>query len=412
MNTHFIFFIFFTISVIKPINIANINRYIGMGLFVLISIWFLIIFIKNYRNLLKSYLWEIVAITLFLVINIISLLTNLHRFETSIQLIFYGFASFAVWLIFPMSWLIFQYHNKQKYRWIGWSLMLFLTLVALWQIFDVSFSKNLTQYFVATDIYQYSSYINSVTRNRTIYGVIAAIMLLVCLKQLFSLKIGTTAKLFFINLAILSLYTGIMSGSRNFVFVLGIGLLAMSFKNILKFPKTTVSLLLIAIIGIHFIVINNHRVVAQYSRTFPYLAKLSQNQALSTQDFIPRFNNRATSGRSKVWQDGIVLWKQNPWMGIGAGSYRLSTKYKGQINLHNYYLQVLVDSGIIGIISLIILLTLLLKRAYDAGNLTIFLAILSSLIFDNYLDYSMGWVLCIVWLLTISNESEQKKSFI
>ncbi len=301
-----------------------------------------------------------------------------------------------------MSWLIFQYHNKQKHSWIGWSLILFLTLVALWQIFDMSYSKNLTQYFVAYDIYSYSSYINSLTRNRTIYGVIAAIILLVCLKLLFSSKISTTAKLFFITLAILSLYTGIMGASRNFIFTLGIGLLAMSFKNVLKFPKTTISLLLISIIGIHLLVINNHRVVAQYSRTLPYLAKLSNNQNLSIQDFIPKITYRATSGRSKLWQEGVLILKQNPWMGIGAGSYRLSTKYKGQLNLHNYYLQVLVDSGIIGFISLILLLALLLKRAYNAGNLTILIAILSSLIFDNYLDYSMGWVLCMVWLLKVS----------
>ncbi len=68
----------------------------------------------------------------------------------------------------------------------------------------------------------------------------------------------------------------------------------------------------------------------------------------------------------------------------------------------------LVKINIIGVVSLILLLVLLLKRAYYAGNIAIFIAILSSLIFDNYLDYSMGWVLSMVWLLMISNESAQK----
>jgi len=407
MNTHFIFFIFFTIAVIKPINIPNINRYIGMGLFVLIAIWFLITVIKNYRHLFKTYLWEIVAISLFLVINVISLLTNLHRFDTTTQLIFFGFASFAVWLIFPMAWVIFQYSNGQKYRWIGWAVMLFMALVALWQIFDMSFSKIFTQFFVADDIHQYYSFraITSFTRNSTIFGVIAAIIVLVCLR----LAITTEAKVFFILLALLSVYTGIMSESRNFIFTLGIGLAVMSFKGLLKFPKTTVSLLLIAIIGIHFVVINNDRVVEKYGRALPYLAKISQNQALSLQDFVPKFDNRSTTSRIRIWKHGMGLWQQNPWMGMGAGSYRISNSYKsGRINLHNYYLQVLIDSGIIGVVSLILLLVLLLKRAYYAGNIAIFIAILSSLIFDNYLDYSMGWVLCMVWLLMISNESAQK----
>ncbi|WP_069469676.1 hypothetical protein [Candidatus Marithrix sp. Canyon 246] len=276
MNTHFIFFIFFTIAVIKPINIPNINRYMGMGLFVLIGIWFLITVIKNYRHLFKTYLWEIVAISLFLVINVISLLTNLYRFDTTTQLIFFGFASFAVWLVLPMAWVIFQYSNGQKYRWIGWGVMLFMALVALWQVFDMSFSKIFTQFFVADDIHQYYHFraITSFTRNSTIFGVIAAIIVLVCLR----LVITSEAKVFFILLALLSLYTGIMSESRNFIFTLGVGLLVMSFKYFLKFPKTTVSLLLIGIIGIHFVVINNDRVVEKYGRALPYLAKISQNQ--------------------------------------------------------------------------------------------------------------------------------------
>lgn len=394
MNAHFIFLIFFTLSVIKPINIPNINRYIGMGLFVLIGLWFLITLIKNYRHLVKNYPWEIAAIILFLAINVIALGMNLHRFDNLTLLVFYGLASFAVWLVFPMSWVIFQYSHREKYQWIGWGVMVFLVLVALWQIVDMSASWQIRQYFVAADA---RYLITSVTRWHTIFGAIAAIIALVCLKQLFTPTVSKAAKIFFLLLAILSLYTGALGESRNFFFTLGVGLLAMSFTTILKAPKTTIIIVILTIIGTHWLVINNNRIAQDYGKVLPYISKLNQGKPVTKQDFIPKFNNHSMSGRINIWKRGITLWKESPYIGVGAGAYRVSG-YK-QFNLHNYYLQVLVDSGYIGVMSLVILLTLLIKRAYFAGNLAIFIAILSSLMFDNYLDYSIGWVLCMVWLL-------------
>ncbi len=401
MNANIIFLLFFSIAVLKPINIPNINRYMGMGLLVLVSIWFFITVIKNYRHLFKNYAWQIAAVILFITVNTISLITNLHRFENLTLLIFYGLASFAVWLIFPMTWVIFKYNNPQKYRWIGWAVMVFIASVALWQIIDMSASWQLRQYFVAADA---PYLITSVTRWHTIYGAIAAIIALVCLKQIFTPTVDKAAKVFFLLLAILSLYTGALGESRNFFFTLGVGLLAMSFTTILKVPKTTIIIVILTIIGTHWLVINNNRIAQDYGKVLPYISKLNQGKAISKQDFIPKFNNYSMSGRLNFWQRGIKSWQQNPWLGIGAGSFRASSNQK-YFNLHNYYIQVLVDSGIIGIASFILLLIFLMIKAYSAGNLAIFIAILSSLVFDNYLDYSMGWVLCMLWLL---KQSEQR----
>lgn len=402
MNANIIFLIFFSIAVLKPINIPNINRYMGMGLFVIISLWFLITVIKNYRHLFKNYVWQIAAVILFITINLIALITNLHRFENLTILIFYGLASFAVWLIFPMTWVIFKYNNVQKYNWIGWAVIVFIVSVALWQIIDMPSSWQIRQYFVAADA---RNLITSVTRWHTIYGAIAAIIALVCLKQIFTPTVSKTAKIFFLLLALLSLYTGALGESRNFFFTLGVGLLAMSFTTILKAPKTTIIIIILTIIGTHWLIINNNRIARDYGNVLPYISKLNQGKPITKQDFIPKFNNHSMSHRLTFWKRGIKLWKQNPWLGIGAGSFRASSNQK-YFNLHNYYMQVLVDSGIIGIGSLLILIILLMIKAYSAGNLAIFIAILSSLVFDNYLDYSMGWVLCMVWLLTQSEPPE------
>jgi hypothetical protein len=403
MNANIIFLIFFSIAVLKPINIPNINRYMGMGLFVLISLWFLITVIKNYRHLFKTYTWQIAAVILFITINVIALITNLHRFENLTLLIFYGLASFAVWLIFPMTWVIFKYNNVQKYSWIGWAVIVFIVSVALWQIIDMSASWQIRQYFVAADA---RNLITSVTRWHTIYGAIAAIIALVCLKQIFTPTVHKAAKVFFLLLALLSLYTGALGESRNFFFTLGVGLLAMSFTTILKAPKTTIIIIILTIVGTHWLIINNNRIARDYGNVLPYISKLNQGKPITKQDFIPKLNNHSMSNRLNFWKRGIKLWQQNPWLGIGAGSFRASSNQK-YFNLHNYYMQVLVDSGIIGIASLIILITLLTIKAYSAGNLAIFIAILSSLIFDNYLDYSMGWVLCMVWLLKQSEQPIQ-----
>lgn len=402
-NGHAWFVLFFFLAVIKPFNYPNINRYIGMGVFVLVAVVFLQTLIqligkqRVYQHVWQYYYWEIIAILLFLTVNVWSLSLNLSRFPSRGSLIFYGFASFAVWLLLPMSWLIFHYRQQPRTTWLGWLVIWFLLWVALWQILDKPSSQLLTQYFVAADA---PYVINSVTHWYTIYGAMAAIIALVSVTRLLS-PVAVESKILWVILLILAIYTGVLGESRNFFFTLWVGLLLLGFRFGLRQPKTVLALLLMMLVAVHVLVIKNAGVAQNYGSALPYLLKLHQNQPLEAKDFIPQWNSGSLSGRDQIWQRGLALWQENRWLGIGAGAFRASSD-QTYFNLHNYYLQVLVDAGVLGFLSLGLLLALLMRRCYQAGNILIFISILASLLFDNYLDYSMAWVLVMVWLLKIT----------
>ena len=93
-NTHLLFVGFFLLAVIKPINIENINRYMGMFLMLVLVLVFLISYFRAYayRHIHSRYLFEIIIIILFLGVNLISLWFNLERFNSYSSLIFYAFA--------------------------------------------------------------------------------------------------------------------------------------------------------------------------------------------------------------------------------------------------------------------------------------------------------------------------------
>jgi O-Antigen ligase len=506
MNSHILFVIFFIISVVKPVDIVNINRFIGMGLFILISIIFLYSILKNkaWKRLWINYQWEIVLIILFLLVNIISLLINLDKFINITELIFYGLSSFAVWIIFPMSWVIFKEHHSEKFAWLSWTLLAFIILVALAQIKIPKLADQITRYSVANDItpflvefvddkvylskynctsittnihlltipknksdltnqkskynfykkikkveldnkclvyfklpsYQiksawiheqkpgakspswFKSYtdiggnifkesspdlrrIISITKNPNIYATISSIIIICCI--LFILRSSSKKKpiilislIFLIGLAI---YTGINSGSRNFIFTLLIGSLILSLSVLKQHFKLFIALFMIFIVSLNIIIINNSYLANRYGNILPYLLKLNNQHSISLSDFKPNISD--LTGREFLWERGINTWLNSPLIGVGAGTFRASATNQAfkNLNLHNYYLQVLVDSGVVGLSLLFFLLALLLWRSRQVGNSALLMAIYSSVIFDNFLDYSIAWVLFMSWSL-------------
>jgi len=384
----------------------------GMFLMLVLVLVFLISYFRAYayRHIHSRYLFEIIIIILFLGVNLISLWINLERFNSYSSLIFYAFASLAVWSAFFMSWLIYVQSQHTRGQWLGWGLLLFLAVVAFWQIFDYSASKQLTQYFVSADALQAKA-ISSITRWHTIYGVMAAIGILVALQKLFKVQQAWWPRLFFLFLIALLTYTGVLGESRNFLFTLAIGLSLYLFRYLLIKPKIVLIFLASAMVLFHAVIIKNERLSHEYGQIFPYITKLKHTQLPHYNDFIPQINNHSLTGRADVWQQGYRLWQKSPWLGIGPGAYRVMNLDDEQHrNLHNYYFQVLVDTGITGFLLLVILIILLLRRAYRANNLVIFIAVLGSLLFDNYLDYSFAWVFIMSWFLFVSKLNTEPKS--
>jgi len=411
-NSHLLFVFFFLLAVIKPINLENINRYMGILLMLLLTLVFLISYFRdyNYRHLHSKYLFEIILIVLFLMVNFISLWLNQERFDSIISIVIFGFASMAVWSAFFMSWLIYSDNHYSNGRWLGWGLVLFLAFVAWWQLYDYSGATQLTQYFVSADAHTAKG-ISSITRWHTIYGVIAAVGIIVVLQTMMRVRNDWWARIVYLLIICLFAYTGLLGESRNFLFTLAIGLLLLVLQYFYRHPKTILLLVLICVAAVHALLLNNERLMRDYGQIFPYIHKFKQAQLPSYDDFIPKINNHSLTGREDLWRQGYRLWQQSPWIGIGAGSYRAMNQDDEQHrNLHNFYFQVLVDTGVIGFSILLLLLVLLLRRAYRANNMLILITIMASLLFDNYLDYSFAWVFIMSWFLFVSQSGSQTEA--
>jgi len=405
MNSHILFFIFFFISVIHPIDIPNINLYIAMGLFSLIGIIFLITLFKDqtWKKLFGKYKPEIYAIALFLLINIISTLFNWENFNHSNHFFRFSLTSIAVWLLFPMAWVIYSENNNKNYQWIGWSVILILGLVALWQLVDIQSAYAITQFFIGAELSKID--ITSLTHLQNEYAVIASIAIL-------TLLIKNKASIYRNSLLmILLLLTGILTGSRIFSFIC----LFAGLFFILKFfsikPLVSILILLSLPLFLHLFISSNNTKMSKYIHIFPYLKKINTEKNFKPSDFIPHVNNQSLNGRLLFWRQGIEKWEEKKWFGIGTGGYRvLGADNKlawsnSKLNLHNYYLQVLVETGIIGLIVLSYLLFLFVKKSIKSKNSIVLLSIMASMFFDNLLDYSAVWVITISWLLFISSKN-------
>ena len=87
--------------------------------------------------------------------------------------------------------------------------------------------------------------------------------------------------------------------------------------------------------------------------TYPYWSKLQAFSRINT--FIAFFQVRdytaMFSGRSMIYEDAVKLWQTNPWFGIGWGNFKYSvasTAWYARFDVHNCYLQILCETGIVG----------------------------------------------------------------
>jgi O-antigen ligase len=96
--------------------------------------------------------------------------------------------------------------------------------------------------------------------------------------------------------------------------------------------------------------------------------------------------------RVPIWKSAILVIKHNPIIGVGAGdaSLEIQKEYKDagytemyydNLNAHNQYLEVLVASGLIGLVILITILSYIVYQVHSERNLLFGVFILIILIF-------------------------------
>lgn len=128
------------------------------------------------------------------------------------------------------------------------------------------------------------------------------------------------------------------------------------------------------------------------------------------------FTSRSSSQRMQFYKDGFKIFKDYPIFGAGGGAWSsLYFKYQSYLywttQTHNYFMQVLLDTGIIGAIAIVFLLVSLFRSMYrvykgyleDKGRILIAAVIVSvvSLYAHAAMDFdlSLSAVSIVLWAL-------------
>lgn len=102
-------------------------------------------------------------------------------------------------------------------------------------------------------------------------------------------------------------------------------------------------------------------------------------------DFLSGLAARSDAGRLKIWKEGFLLIRESPIFGFGLGSWGELTSRVGYA--HNNYVQILFESGLLGLLSFLWFLGELLwgcfkkiRRNFDVISLGLLTAIIVFLI--------------------------------
>jgi len=118
-------------------------------------------------------------------------------------------------------------------------------------------------------------------------------------------------------------------------------------------------------------------------------------------------NQNSVLERGTFYQDALKLWRDYPVIGTGGGGWAaLYEKYQNNPytsrQAHNFYLQTLVETGILGLSALLLLLAVVLyhflrsyrtKSEEDRLPYLIGFVIAASILLHSFLDFNMSFVL-------------------
>ena len=122
-----------------------------------------------------------------------------------------------------------------------------------------------------------------------------------------------------------------------------------------------------------------------------------------------------TSMRAEMWSFVFEQWKEKPWSGVGGG-YLSEIQYKYGHHIHNLYLRLIFEWGIVGCIFLVWMIYQVVKLFRDKDALPItkagLIAILVDAMFSGSMVYPASQMACILFLVFAFSQPEQSKEYL
>ena len=314
------------ISMVKNIHV----------LFPFIIILFPVIFFYKYNSIRLSYLH--IALALLFFIELITTLFSSFFFNSISSLIR---LVVLIFLFVLYKIILKEFKFLSVIPFLFFFLSSFLLVVSIGSFY--SFKNSLTTHgFLELNnfknLYWPLGLINSRTTNN-VWG--SALLIFIPLNAIFLLhQKNKAAKILIIISLLLNTFSIIVTFSRGvylglFVFVLLFNLLSFKFLKIKKLIVWNVIALL-------------------FLSSFAFLVKESFLTTVSISKTTSQ--QRSTSGRLIIWENGIKMAKEKPLFGYGQKNYRLARKknpfFKEDVKFFdktsNTYLQLLIERGILG----------------------------------------------------------------
>ena len=369
--------VFFTLTFFIY-NDFNIRMIIGYG--ILLACLFCNILFMDYK--VKVTKNKLLSLILFISIAVNVLSPSSRLEQDSFYLLITVFISGA--------FIFFGSLNSDNFRRISKLIIRFATILAVYVII-VRIWPDFYYIYVSSHISSESQRVVS-TLLQTGYGVAIGgdvvlldyILMLACFIQVSKINITkdiNPAKRVDFFIVVLFLIAILLENRKSELFATIITLTFLFLKNksikevYLFFIKTIVGILMVGV-PLFFIAetfnIDYQSVFTRYVNFFDLLAKwLFSNQGMEA-DF--------TSGRIDLWTRAVKLFLDSPILGIGWGNFANNISFTfnnlndGQLhNVHNNYLQILCENGLIGFVSIIVPVFLIfnntLKREKDFRHL-------------------------------------------
>lgn len=368
------------------------NNFSSFSLILLIIIWIFYQPVKSKWVLLKSNSKSFLILLIPLLLAGFGLIYT-DNFE-------YGLRKIDIllpFLFYPLALLSIP-KERQLYRFVLYCFSFSTFLTALIAVMRAAYLKfnNLGEFFY---YYKFSELLD---KHTTYFSLFVVISLLFLFSETLKKRIKPIA---FIIAAVFFLFVLYIVSARISIIALGIGGLILIMKEI-KSKKKYLFLLFLFLLGALYTLPN-------FQKRF----ELNQTESGEITDW---------EFRNKHWLAVIETIKHNPILiGAGTGSnrdflyeryqhYQLTSAYELEYNAHNQYLEFVLDYGLIGLISVLFLLTLLFYYLWiNRSNLGISLLMVFVIYFmtESLLQRSDGIMTFSLLMSTFLNSKTSVNKF-
>jgi len=121
-----------------------------------------------------------------------------------------------------------------------------------------------------------------------------------------------------------------------------------------------------------------------------------------------------TSMRAEMWGFVFEQWKEKPWTGVGGG-YLSEIQYKYGHHIHNLYLRLIFEWGVVGCIFLVWMIYQLIRLFIDKNVLPIakagVVAILVDAMFSGSMVYPASQIACVLFIGFAFSQRQHSKEY-